>query len=108
MLYRNKVLYLSLGLLSLASCQVCAKDLTPPPKPVVNPDVKVVACQIMGQSSLMFKTNDKTIKLTEEGFLSEHFVYNVRDGEICVLANEGEINEQPVIEAVPALEGHDI
>ena len=56
----------------------------------------------------MFKTNDKTIKLTEEGFLSEHFVYNVRDGEICVLANEGEINEQPVIEAVPALEGHDI
>lgn len=56
-----------------------------------------------GQQTLVFKTTDLSIKLTEEGFLSEHFVYNVRDGEICILANDGEINLAP--EIVPLPEG---
>lgn len=58
-----------------------------------------------GQPSLLFKTNDKTIRLTEEGFISDHFVYNVRDGELCMLVDDGvlkedEIGVQPIPEGV--------
>lgn len=60
-----------------------------------------------GQPSLLFKTNDKTLRLTEEGFISEHFVYNVRDGEICMLANEGALTVEDEIGVHPLSEGRD-
>lgn len=113
MQYQSKATFLKIGLMSLgvmiavaALVSYSSAALTKQPSlKESTPKERLVVCQMEGQPTLMMKTIDSTLKLTYEGFLSEAAVYNVRDGEMCMLGEAGDFKQaEPYSEPIKPTE----